>query len=62
MEIKINFMYDIMIFLSAIFVGSFGSKMSFDELKKKILEVDEEVIDMNALDNLQKLLPTKEQV
>lgn len=46
----------------SIFVGSFGSKMSFDDIKKKILEVDEEVINMNALENLQKLLPTKEQM
>ena len=36
--------------------------MSYQDIKKKILEFDEEVIDMNALENLQKLLPTKEQV
>ena len=51
-----------MIFIAAIFVGSFGSKMSFEDIKKKVLQFDEEVIGMNALENLQKMMPTKEQV
>ena len=46
----------------AIFVGSFGSKMSYEDIKKKILEFDEEIINISALENMQKLLPTKEQV
>ena len=48
--------------ITAIFVGSFGSKMSFEDIKKKVLMFDEEVIGLNALENLQKLMPTKEQV
>ena len=44
----------------AIFIGSF--KLPYDKIKSKILEVDEEVIDGNALENLLKNVPTKEQV
>jgi len=46
----------------SIFVGSFGSKMSYEDIKKRILEFDEEIIDSSALENMQKLLPTKEQM
>ena len=47
-------------FLTAIFVGSF--KLSYDDIKKKLLQFDEEVITENALENFIKFLPNREQV
>jgi len=44
----------------SIFVGSF--KMTYDDFKKKILECDSTVIDINAVESLLKFLPTKEQM
>lgn len=41
-------------------MGSF--KLSYDEIKKKLLQFDEEVITQNALENFIKFLPNREQV
>ena len=41
-------------------MGSF--KLSYDDIKKKLLQFDEEVITQNALENFIKFLPNKEQV
>ena len=41
-------------------MGSF--KLSYDDIKKKLLQFDEEVITQNALENFIKFLPNREQV